>query len=587
MKTDLSTPEVDKRKSGPLKILLSFFYQDRWKVFLSLLFGAIKHTPFLFMPIIMGNVITAVSDPETHGTDVIIRGTVIIAILLAQNIPLHTLFTKYMSVAIRNVEARLRSSLVRRLQELSISFHENFESGRLQSKVLRDVESVEVLARQFFLTVYQSFMTIVFAVSVTIIRDRLVALFFLITVPLSVLMVHLFKNKINLQNEAFRGQIETMSAMLSEMVAMLPITRAHGVEKKEISRIDTQLEKVKDRGIRLDIINALFGATTWVAFQVFQFICLLVTGYMAYRGRIPVGDVVMYQTFFVYIVNSVGGIINIYPQLSRGFDSVNSMGEILQCPDIEFNEGKQKVSKIDGTIAFEDVTFFYEGSQSPAVCEFSHEVKAGESVALVGESGSGKSTIVKLIIGFQRPTSGRILLDNTDMQDLDLRTYRQHIAVVPQDTILFSGSIRENITYGMDHPSEDKLQEILDLSNVKEFIQKLPQGLETLIGEHGALLSGGQRQRIAIARALIRDPRIIILDEATSALDVSSEALVQEAITHLARGRTMFIVAHRLSTIRKVDRIMVLKQGRCVEAGTHQELIEKMGEFYRFQSLQI
>ncbi|MDG5815952.1 ABC transporter ATP-binding protein [Chitinispirillales bacterium ANBcel5] len=579
--------EQHYKNSSPVLTLFRLFSKERRKVVLSLIFGAIKHTPFLFLPIIIGDVITSVSDPERYGTSGIIRGTVIIVILLIQNIPMHTLFVQYMSVAIRNVEAQLRNALVRRLQELSIAFHENYQSGRLQSKVLRDVESIEILARQIFLTVYHSLMTVIFAVVVTVLRDRLVALFFLICVPISVVMIHIFRKRISIRNEAFRTQIETMSAMVSEMVTMLPITRAHGVEEKEISKINTQLEKVKHRGIRLDIVNALFGATTWVAFQSFQFICLLVTGFMAYRGRIPVGDVVMYQTFFVQIINSITGIINIYPQLSRGFDSIRSMGEILECPDIEQNEGKQAVKSVRGDLQFEEVNYFYEGSDVAAVCDFNQTINSGECVAIVGESGSGKSTLINLIIGFRRPTSGKILLDGQDMQHLDLRTFRRFLAVVPQESVLFSGTIRENITYGLEDIPEQKLREILELSNVDEFISRMPEGLDTLIGEHGARLSGGQRQRIAIARALIRDPRIIILDEATSALDVASEKLVQQAISHLAKGRTMLIVAHRLSTIRKADRILVLKQGRCIESGTHEELCALDGEFQRFQNLQI
>jgi len=194
--------------------------------------------------------------------------------------------------------------------------------------------------------------------------------------------------------------------------------------------------------------------------------------------------------------------------------------------------------------------------------------------------------LMSLVIGFRRPTSGRILLDGIDMQDLDLRQYRRFLAVVPQTTLLFGGTVRENIIYGLKKIDDRQIWEILEIANAADFVTKLPMGLDAKLGERGARLSGGQRQRIAIARALIRDPRIIVLDEATSALDVATESLIQQAIQRLVKGRTTFIVAHRLSTIRNADRILVLKHGVCVESGTHEQLMKSKGEFYRYKLLQ-
>jgi ATP-binding cassette subfamily B protein len=279
-------------------------------------------------------------------------------------------------------------------------------------------------------------------------------------------------------------------------------------------------------------------------------------------------------------------ILNSYPELARGFESIRSIGEILESPDIEQNEKKRAVSSVKGRFVFEHVSYTYEKAQHLAIKNFSLKVKTGETIAVVGESGSGKSTLMSLIIGFRRPTAGRILLDGIDMQELDLRQYRRYLAVVPQTTLLFSGSVRENIVYGLEEVNDSQIWEILEIANAVDFVKKLPQGLDTKLGERGARLSGGQRQRIAIARALIRDPRIIVLDEATSALDVVTEALIQEAIQRLVKGRTTFIVAHRLSTIRNADRIVVMRHGACVESGTHRQLMKAKGEFFRFKLLQ-
>jgi ATP-binding cassette subfamily B protein len=213
-------------------------------------------------------------------------------------------------------------------------------------------------------------------------------------------------------------------------------------------------------------------------------------------------------------------------------------------------------------------------------------VNQGETIAFVGESGAGKSTILNLVIGFHLIEEGKVLIDGKDMREIDLRSYRKHLAVVPQTSILFSGTIRENIIYGCENVSDEQLAKVVKAANLTDLIESLPQGLDTMVGEHGGKLSGGQRQRIAIARALIRNPQVIVLDEATSALDSISERLIQEALHNLTDGRTTFIVAHRLSTIRDADKIAVIADGHCVEYGTFDELMELKGEFYRMKMIQ-
>jgi ATP-binding cassette, subfamily B, bacterial len=241
---------------------------------------------------------------------------------------------------------------------------------------------------------------------------------------------------------------------------------------------------------------------------------------------------------------------------------------------------------IRGEFRFENVRFHYKDTDKHVLNGFTLDVKPGETIALVGESGAGKSTVLNLAIGFYRPTSGRILLDGVPFDELDMRAYRRQIAVVPQNTVLFSGTIRQNITYGLTNVSEEELERVIRMANLQDVIAAMPDGLDTMIGEHGGKLSGGQRQRIAIARAMIRNPRIIFLDEATSALDNISEFVVQKAMRELIRGRTTFIVAHRLSTIRDADRIVVMKNGRIQEVGSYEELMQRRGEFYQLKQLQ-
>ncbi|MBQ1224189.1 MAG: ATP-binding cassette domain-containing protein, partial [Oscillospiraceae bacterium] len=241
--------------------------------------------------------------------------------------------------------------------------------------------------------------------------------------------------------------------------------------------------------------------------------------------------------------------------------------------------------ELKGEYEFKDIAFRYEDDQ-PLLQDINLKVKKGETIAFVGESGSGKTTLMNLLIGFNFPDSGSLTIDGHDITEISLPSYRRFISVVPQNSVLFTGTIRENIAYGMENVTEEQIADALAAANLTDFIQSLPLGVDTELEEHGANLSGGQRQRLSIARALIRDPSVILLDEATSALDSISERQIQDAINNLTAGRTTFVVAHRLSTIKSADKIAVIKNGRCVECGAFDELMEKKGEFYALRSMQ-
>ena len=570
----------------PFKTLFRLYDGLRIKLCLGIFFFILKSSPVWIQPIIFAQVINIVSQPHQHALRELWLWVGLLGALYLQNVPTHVTHVYFMRSAIRTMSQSLRFAIVRRIQQLSIAFHDDFRSGRLQSKILRDVEAIEGLSENLVSNILSAIIAIVFALTVTLHKDPLIALFFVLTIPVGVILIRIFRLQVIMRNNLFRTEIERMTTSVAEMVEMMPVTRAHGLENVAVQRMEKQFDQVKQHGFKLDIINAYFASSGWCVFRGFELLCLLVTGYLAFNGRMPIGDVVMYQGFFGMIMGSVITLINLFPEVTRGFESIRSVGEVLESPDVERNEGKRPVPAVAGAFVFESVEFLYHQAHAPAISNFSLDVKAGECIAFVGASGAGKSTLVNLLIGFRRPTSGRILLDGIDMETLDLRDFRHHLAVVPQNTILFSGTIRENITYGIGTVSEAKIAEAITMANAVEFIRELPQGLDTPIGEHGGKLSGGQRQRIAIARALIRDPRIILLDEATSALDVASEALIKEAMERLAAGRTTFIVAHRLSTIRNANRIVVLKKGQIAEIGTHEELLSQKGEFFRLKNLQ-
>ncbi|MDY5868795.1 MAG: ABC transporter ATP-binding protein [Lachnospiraceae bacterium] len=576
-----------KRNEGnSLKILLGIYKGHYLKLFFSILLFAVKHSPVWILPIITSNIINIATDrPENSGIKILIN-VLIMSFFVIQNIFTNYIHTWLYAKTVRSVEQGLRSSLVRKLQQLSISYHNEMQSGRLQSKIMRDVEQIETLSSQIFITVLSILLNVVVAFGVVIFKSLTVFLFFLATIPVAVCLMVTFRGKIKRYNSDFRKEMEETSVKVMEMVELIPVTRAHALEKQETKKMDSQLAHVAEKGLKLDMIQTYFSSISWVSFQLFQVVCLGFTGYLASQGKISVGEVVMYQTYFSSIVNQVSNVITLLPTISKGLESVDSIGDILLSHDIEDNRNKKKVKKIDGDIIFDHVAFQYHNADTPVLENLSFHIHPGETVAFVGSSGAGKTTILNMVIGFLKATSGQVLIDRQDITSLNLQSYRSHIAVVPQQSILFSGTIRENITYGMDNISDDRLWEVIKAANLDDLILSLPDGLNTMITEHGSNLSGGQRQRISIARAFIRDPRILILDEATSALDTVSEKKIQEAIHNLIQNRTTLIVAHRLSTIRDAGRIAVVGNGGLKEFGTYDELMAMKGEFYNLQDLQ-
>ena len=575
-----------QNKKHPLKILFSLYKGSYWLLAKSFLYYLIQYTPVIFSPIVTANIINIAADSTNHNLRELVANAIFLAVLMAQNVFTTYLSTKHRSLANRRMEYQLRSSMARKLHQLSLSFHKEMQSGRIQSKIMRDVENVEMLTKSLFENGVAIVLTLVPAITITIIKSPIVFLFYLVMVPIAIVMVRLFRKKLRQSNSEYRHEVENTSAQVMEILNLVPITKAHALEKTTLNRLDRQLERMTGTALQLDKVNSIFGSMNWVIFQLCQLICLTFTGILAYKKLIQIGDITMYQSYFSTITGQINMCISLMPLLSKGFESIRSIGDIMWAMDTEDNEGKEKLPALNGTYEFKNVGFCYHDDPKPILDNLNLSIKKGETIALVGESGSGKTTILSILIGYYMPTEGQVLIDGKDITEIDLRSYRAHISVVPQNTVLFSGSIRDNITLGMEHCTEEQLQDAIRIANLEEMIAKLPQGLDTIVGEHGDKLSGGQRQRIAIARAVIRNASVIFFDEATSALDTVSEKLIQDAIDKLAKDRTTFIVAHRLSTIRNADKIAVIKDGKCVEFGTWEELMEKKGEFYKFKSLQ-
>ncbi|MCL2515219.1 MAG: ABC transporter ATP-binding protein/permease, partial [Microbacteriaceae bacterium] len=474
------------------------------------------------------------------------------------------------------------------LQSLSIGFHSRSNASVLQNKIVRDVENIELMFSQAGASGLSAVFVLIGALVMTSVNVPQFLPVFALAVPCGAGIWWAMRRGSQARNEEFRRQMELYSARVGEMAAMIPVTRAHGLEHVATERVSQVAEDVRAHGLRLDMLNGRFGAASWVAMQLLSVGCLLLAAVFAVAHWVPItpGQVVLLGTYFSALTGTVTTVLNLVPILSRGGESVRSVAEVIQEPDLELNAGKREVASVAGRIELRDVTVRYESDATPALDRVNLVVEPGQTVAFVGRSGSGKSTLMNTILGFVRPTDGSILLDGRDMHELDLRTVRRHVAVVPQESVLFEGTIRDNIGYGMGWVSDERLTRALADANALEFVSELPDGIDTVVGERGARLSGGQRQRLSIARALIRDPRILMLDEATSALDTPSEAQIQTALARLMRDRTTFVVAHRLSTVRSADVIIVLDHGRIVEMGDHDELLAAAGRYAEAWQLQ-
>lgn len=582
------TVEIEHRYVGesPIRTLLYLFEEQKLRVLIAFLFFCIKHSPTWVIPLLTANTIDIIATHQSLRK--LLVNILILVVVTLQNWPFNLLYVKFQSRAIREVENKLRSALVERLQQVSMGFYLKTNAGVLQTKIVRDVENIEQMLRNLSDGGSTAINGVVGSIVITAIKVPLFLPFFLILGPLIAIFITRLRSRLRSRNEEFREEIESMSARVNEMTTLIPITRAHGLEQSALQTMYDSFGNVKRAGLKLDIFTAKFNALAWVTFQMANVLCLAFASYCALRGKfgVTIGDVVLLTSLFGQLIGSVILFSNLMPQIAKGFASIRSLGEVLESPDIEANAGKPAMNQVIGEVKFQGVSFRYPQSNRDAIKGLSLQANLGEMIALVGPSGSGKSTLINLIIGFLRPQSGSISIDGNNLSDFDLRTFRRSISVVPQESVLFEGTVRENITYGLGAVSDERVTEALSAANASEFVNELPEGIDTLVGERGARISGGQKQRLAIARALIRNPRILILDEATSSLDSQSEREIQSALESLMRNRTTFVVAHRLSTVQKADQILVLDKGVVLESGRHSDLVNSGGLYQKLYEAQ-
>ncbi|RLK47857.1 ABC transporter ATP-binding protein [Microbacterium telephonicum] len=574
------------RRAQPLRSLLRLLHPHRWGMSLAVVAFVIKDSAVWVLPPVTAAVVDIV---VAGGPLVNIAWWGLLAlVVLAVNYPFNMIVVRLTSSANRTLAYTVRAGLAARLQRLSLGFHNRQSQSIVQTKIVRDVENLELMLAQVFPTVVSALSTLVGAVLITALNVPMFVAVFAVAIPIAASLIVYIRRRAALRNEQFRVEVEQLSARVSEMAALMPITRGHGLEDVATARVAERADSVRQAGRALDVLNGRFGAISWISYQVLGLLCLLGAATLAVTGLVDItpGQVVLLSTYFGMLTNAIVMLMNAAPVFTRGMDAVRSIADVAEELDVEDSRGKDEVRAVRGEITLDDVVVTYPGDERPALDGVDLHIDAGRTVAFVGPSGSGKSTILNTVLGFVVPASGAVRIDGRDLAGLDLRSLRRFVSIVPQETVLLAGSVRENVAYGATDVTDVDIYAALAEANALDIVQGSDDGLDTVVGERGSRLSGGQRQRLAIARALIRDPRILVLDEATSALDPESEARVTDALDRARHGRTTLIVAHRLSTVRGADTIVVVEHGRIVETGTHTELLAAGGLYSRLALVQ-
>ena len=478
----------------------------------------------------------------------------------------------------------LRTALFNNFLTLPNQYFDNHNSGHLVSRVTFNTTMVTGAATDAIKVVFREGMTVIFLFAYLLWMNWKLTLVLMAILPVIGLMVNSTSKKFRSQSKKIQTAMGDVTHVTSETITGYRVVRSYGGENYETERFHKASEANRQRGLKMTRTGAVFTPTLQlVTYGAMAFVMFLV---LYLRGDATAGDLVSYITAAGLLPKPVRQLSEVSANIRKGIAAAESVFEQLdEAP--ETDAGTVERDRVTGRIEVKDLKFSYPGTEKTVLEDINFTIEPGQMVALVGRSGSGKSTLASLIPRFYQHTEGQILIDGVEVADYKLRNLRRHIALVTQHVTLFNDTVANNIAYGdLSDASREAIIEATEKAYAKEFIDKLPQGLETLVGENGVLLSGGQRQRLAIARALLKDAPLLILDEATSALDTESERHIQAALDKVMEGRTTLVIAHRLSTIEKADIIMVMDAGRIVERGSHAELIAQNGYYARLHSMQ-
>ncbi len=480
----------------------------------------------------------------------------------------------------------IRCQLYAHFQTLSIKYYNDRRVGELISRISSDVTVVRTVLTGNISTFLQQTLTLVGSVAIMFYLNWRLTLFIIVLMPIIVAVAFVLGNAIRRTSTRVQDEIAGATVVAEEVFQNIREVKSFVRESYEIARYNSAIEIAFRAAVKLLTIRSVFGPI--IAFFAFAGLALILWfgGREVLDGRLSAGELIAFLIYGLTVAANFAGVISMYSQVQEALGATKRVFEILDTPpDVRDRPKAKKLAEVRGAIFLRGVSFAYEDGLE-VLSDIDLEIEEGEIIALVGPSGAGKSTLFNLIPRFYDVDAGAICIDGHDIRDVTQSSLRGHIGIVPQETLLFGGSVRENILYGRLEASEAEMIEAAKSANAHDFIMELPKGYDSIVGERGVKLSGGQRQRVAIARALLKNPSILLLDEATSSLDNESEQLVQEALARLMRDRTTLIIAHRLSTVRVAHRIAVLDKGRVIEIGRHEDLIAQRGLYAKLYEMQ-
>ena len=539
----------------------------------------------LALPLIVRNMINAVVVLKNSDLlNSLTRDLVIIILFQAAFAITHNYILGFIG---HRVTADFRIELFSHIQSLSLRFFQSRRVGEILSRMSSDITVIQNALVSIPVAVLRQTITLLGALAIIFYLNwKLTGLILLVLPPL-MLFARIFGKRLRNLSEKVQDKIAQALVVLEEVASSIKIVKSYTREPYEKKRFENEIESAFEQSVGKVRISSSFGPLILGLTFLVSTILIWYGGQQVMQGTTTPGELAAFFLYALIMAGPIGTFVKIYTQLQETLGAMRRVNEILDIkPLVNSPENPVKLTSLKGHVCFSEVIFGYE-ADTPVLNNISFDIRPGKTVALIGPSGAGKSTIVQLLLRFFDPQSGKIQIDGDDLKSLDLESYLSQVALVPQETLLFGGTIRENILYGKLDATDTEMIEASKSANAHEFIVEFSNGYDTLVGEKGAKLSGGERQRIAIARALLKNPKVLVLDEATSALDNQSEMLIQEALEKLMAGRTTFIIAHRLSTVHNADKIIVLDKGGVVESGTHKQLMESEGLYHHLYTMRL
>ncbi|MDA1478313.1 ABC transporter ATP-binding protein [Bacillus changyiensis] len=576
---------------GVIRRYMEFVKPYRWKIVLTVLIGMVKFSIPLIIPLLLKYVVDDIiqgnGTAQEKTSSLFIIMAVMFAIFLLLRPPVEYYRQYFAQWTASKVLFDIRDQLFSHLQKLSLKFYANNRAGEIISRVINDVEQTKEFVIIGLMNVWLDVMTIFIAIIIMIMMDVKLTLISIILFPLYGLAVKYFYTRLRTLTRERSQALAQVQGHLHERVQGMPVIRSFAIEDYEQKQFNQENGNFLGKAISHTTWNAKTFAVVNTITDLAPLIIITVAGYEVIHGSLSVGTMVAFVGYIERLYNPLRRLINSSTTLTQSIASMDRLFEFIDEPyELKDKPNAIKAKQLQGNVEFKNVSFQYEKTNENILQQLSLRAEQGETIALVGMSGGGKSTLVSLIPRFYDVTGGNIYIDGIDVRDYQARSLRNQIGMVLQDTFLFSESIRDNISIGDPEASMEQIVEAAKAAYAHDFIMQLPDGYDTKVGERGVKLSGGQKQRISIARVFLKNPPLLILDEATSALDLESEHYIQDAMEKLAKDRTTFIVAHRLSTITHADKIVLIENGQIAEIGTHQELMSEDSHYKQLFTIQ-